>query len=116
MLKRRILNAAAAARPVNMSGVAETSVWPSAPLVRKAASYSLRYAESGSWPVASRTRPEAKKANTSEPAGTATSSQRGWVRRRSIRSMTVTSGHHQADLVDARLGTRSLADDDALVH
>src|SRR5437764_1064207 len=116
MLKRRMRKAAAAASPVNASGVADTNVWPSAPVFTNAASKSLRYAGSGSWPVASRTRPDAKNANTSEAAGTATSNQRGCRSRRSILMRIVPSRHQQADLVDARIGPRGLTDDRALVH
>src|SRR5207248_9099392 len=62
------------------------------------------------------TTPEAKKANTSEPAGTTKVSQRGWRSRRSIRTGILPSGHEQADLLHVRLGARRLADDRALVH
>src|SRR5439155_505415 len=58
----------------------------------------------------------AKKAKTSEAAGTATWSQRGWRSRRSIPTRIVPSRHEQADLLDARLGPRRLAHDLALVH
>src|SRR6266498_2686375 len=60
--------------------------------------------------------PVAKKANTSEPAGTATSSQRGWRSLRSIRTRILPSRHQQAELLDARIGACRLADDRALVH
>src|SRR5207248_11710241 len=68
-----------------------------------------------SWPVASRTRPDAKNAKTSEAAGTATVSQRGRVSRRSIPTRIVPSGHQQPDLLDVRPGPRRLAGDPALV-
>src|SRR6478609_6782519 len=60
--------------------------------------------------------PKAKNANTSEHAGPATSSQRGWRSLRSIRTRILTTRHHQAELLDARLGARGLADDRTLVH
>src|SRR5919201_191382 len=90
MLNSRMRKAAAAASPVKASGVAETSVWPSAPFATNAAS--------------------------SEPAGTATISQRGWRSLRSIRTRVLSPGHLQADLLDARVGARRLADDLPLVH
>src|SRR5579885_2851942 len=62
MLKMRMRNAAAAARPVNASGVAAISVWSSDPVETKAATTN---------------------AKTSEPAGTATASQRGCLSLRS---------------------------------
>ena len=51
MLKRRILNATAAARPVNASGVAETRVLVEDTFVRNAASNRRRNVGSGAWPV-----------------------------------------------------------------
>src|SRR2546426_3941549 len=114
MLNRRMRNAAAAARPVSASGVAEISVCPSAPLETNAASMILRYLENGSWPVASSTRPDAKNANTSEHAGTTTVSQRGCRSRRSIR--TLPSRHQQADLLHVRLARVELAEDLPFVH
>ncbi len=52
MLKSLIRNAAAAASPVNASGVAAISVWSSEPVERNAASKSWRYVDSGLCPVA----------------------------------------------------------------
>src|SRR5437868_1345050 len=59
---------------------------------------------------------DAKNANTREPAGTATKSQRGCRSLRSIRTGIPSAGHEQADLLDVRLRARSLTDDRALVH
>src|SRR5439155_21933698 len=68
------------------------------------------------WPVACRTSPEAKNANTREPAGTATISRRGCRSLRSIRTRILPSCHQQADLLDARLARVEVAEDRALVH
>ena len=57
MLKSRIRNAAAAARPVKIRGVAVTSVCVSDPSWTNAALKSLRYVANGLWPVISRTSP-----------------------------------------------------------
>src|SRR4029077_791404 len=116
MLKSRMRNAAAAASPVNASGVAATSVWPIAPVFRNAASKSWRYADSGSCPVASSTIPDAKNATTIDPADTRTSSQRGCRSRRSIRTRVMPSGHQQSDLLDVRRRAFGLTEDRALVH
>src|SRR5438552_16814084 len=116
MLKSRIRNAAAAASPVNASGVAAISVCPIAPLLTNAASKICRYAGSGSCPVASSTSPDAKNANTSDPAGTAKSSQRGCRSLRSILTGVVPSCHLEADLLDARISTGRDADDRSFVH
>src|SRR4051812_36215274 len=115
MLNRRIRKAAAAARPVKASGVAAISVWPRAPGDRNAASKIWREACGASWPVASSTMPEAKKAKTIEPAGTAKSSQRGCSRRRSIRTRIPSPGHLEPDPLEARRLGRELAADPALV-
>src|SRR3954462_10014393 len=116
MLNSRMRNAAAAARPVKASGVAAIRVWLSAPVDRKAASTICRSLERASWPVASRTIPASRKAKSSEPTGTANVSQRGCVRRRSICTRIVPSGHEQADLLDVRLPGGELAEDATLVH
>src|SRR4051812_9387614 len=60
--------------------------------------------------------PDAKNAKTSEPAGTATSSQRGCRRRRSIRTWVLSTCHQQADLLDVGHLGGELAEDRALVH
>ena len=86
MLKSRIRNAAAAARPVKIRGVAVTSVCVSDPSWTNAALNSLRYVGNGLWPVISKTRPAMTNAASSEPIGTATVSQRGWLSLRSRRS------------------------------
>src|SRR5487761_817780 len=116
MLNSFIRNAAAAASPVNASGVAATSVCPIAPVLTNAASKSCRYSDSGWCPVASRTIPETKNATTIDPAGTATSSQRGCSSLRSIRTGIPPSRHQQADLLDACLRAAGVTDDRAFVH
>src|SRR6266567_7056307 len=60
--------------------------------------------------------PVAKNANTSDPAGTATMSQRGWRSLRSIRTRVLSAGHEQADLLDVRVVAGRLARDRPLVH
>ena len=86
MLKRRIRNATAAARPVKASGVAEMSVFVNAPSATNAASKSRLNVGSGACPVTSSTTAIARNATISEPIGTATGSQRRWTSRRSIRT------------------------------
>src|SRR4029079_4247128 len=116
MLKSRIRNAAAAARPVNARGVAAISVWPIAPLFTNAASKMSLYAGSGWCPVGSSPRPDAKNATTIAPAGTANISHRGCRSRRSILTGVVPSRHLQADVLDPRIGAGRNADDRPFVH
>jgi hypothetical protein len=85
MLNRFIRNATAAARPVNTSGVAETTVSLRAPSARNAASNSRRNDSIGGWPVISSTRPETTSAARIDTVGTTTTSHHGCASRRSIR-------------------------------
>src|SRR5262245_11228462 len=116
MLNSRIRKAAAAASPVNASGVAAISVWVSAPRDVNAAWKICRNDGTASWPVACRTIPERTIANTIAPSGPATSSQRGGCSLRSTPLRVVPSGHQQADLLDVRARGGELAEHAALVH
>ena len=82
-----IRKAAAAARPVNRSGVAVTRVALIAPLAKNPRSSNRAQVANGSCPVRNRMMLDRMAAPRSDPSGTATTSQRASVRRRSIRIM-----------------------------
>src|SRR5260221_7764408 len=132
MLKRFIRKAAAAARPVNARGVADTNVDESAPLSVKAARNSFENVWTGLWPVDTSTTAIATTANTTDPIGTTTVSHLGWWSRRSMRMLTRspraprregggrscrhTSRHQQPDRFDGCDVDIQLTADPPLVH
>src|SRR5580765_3906759 len=60
--------------------------------------------------------PEARNATTSDAPGTATVSQRGCLKRRSILTWIVPSRHEQADLLDVGVRRSELTEDRTFVH
>src|SRR2546428_332268 len=122
-----IRKAAAAARPVNSSGVAVTRVALIAPLAKNPRSSNRAQVAIGSCPVRNRMTLDRTAAPMSDPRGTATTSQRASVRRRSIRitraspycllaCLLCRPRHHEAELLHVGVLTLDDASDAPVVE